>query len=159
MESGFANAFTVVFARTETVCRDKQSILQSLKSPMVNVWKWWSDGSDTIDLQMEMKIMKIKMKMVNVMWVQIKTEMLNGEAKCGGSVICESSLIFLSSRFSNSILNSVRGLSTTFTLSVFALTVAFASIENVIRLCSFFASTSLLSLLLSLFEFMLLYLL
>ncbi len=153
MDSGFANAFTAVFAWTEAVCLDKQSILQLLKSPTVNVWKWWSEGSDTNDLKIEMEILKVKMKMVNVTQMRIETEMLNGVANCRGSVAGTYDPVFLSSCFPISILDSVWVFLMAFTSSAFAFTFSFTS------LCSFFTSTSLLSLLLSLFEFMLLYLL
>ncbi len=106
-----------------------------------------------------MKILKIKIKMVNVTRMQIKTEMLNGVAKCRGSVTGTSDPVFLSSCFPISILNSVWVFLMAFTSSAFAVTFAFASVENVTSLFSFFTSTSLLLLLLSLFEFMLLYLL
>jgi len=157
MESGFANAFTAVLAVTEAVCRDKQSILQSLRSPMVNVWKRWSDGSDTNDLKIEMKILKVKMKMGNVMRVQIKTKMLNGVAKCRGSVAGESDPIFLSSCFSVSILNPVEVFAMVFTSSAFAVTSAFVFVNNVTSLFSFLTCMSVLSLLISLFEFSLSY--
>ncbi len=65
MESEFASAFTKVSAWTEAVCRDKQNILHSLRSPTVNVLKWWSKGSDTTELEIEMKFLKIEM--VNIM--------------------------------------------------------------------------------------------
>ncbi len=153
MKSGFANAFTAVLAGTEAVCRDKQSILQSLRSPMVNVWKRWSDGSFTNDLKIEMKILKAKMKMGNVMRVQIKTKMLNGVAKCRGSVTGESDPIFLSSCFSVSILSPVEVFAMVFTSSAFAVTSAFVFVNNVTSLFSSLTCTSVLSLLISLFEF------
>ncbi len=94
MAKALGESFLSLRKGTEAVCSDKQSILQSLRSPMVNVWKWWSDGSDTNDLKIETEMSKVKMKMVNVMWVLIKTEMLNGVAKCRGSVTGGSDLIF-----------------------------------------------------------------
>ena len=106
-----------------------------------------------------MNILKTKMKMVNVTQMQIKTDMLNGVAKCRGSVTGKSDPVFLSSCFSISILNSVWVFFMAFTSSAFAVTFAFASVENATSLFSFFTFMSLLSLLLSLFEFMLLYLL
>ncbi len=102
-----------------------------------------------------MKLLKIKM--VNVMWMQIKTGMLNVVAKCGGTVTGDSDPIFLSSCFSISILNPVRVFSMAFTSSTFAVTFAFVFVNNVIGFSSFLTFASLFSLLISLFEFSLSY--
>ncbi len=108
-------------------------------------------------------MLKFKMKWVHVTQMQIETEMFQGVVKCRGSVAGTSDPVFLSTCFPISILNSVWVFLMAFTSSAFAFTFAFASVENVTRLCSFFTSTFLLllllSLLLSLFEFVLLYLL
>ncbi len=112
-------------------------------------------GSDTTELKIEMKLFKIKM--VNVVWMQIKTEMLNVVMKCGGSVTGASGPIFLSNCFSISILNPVRVFSMAFTSSTFAVTFAFVFVNNVISFSSFLTFTSLFSLLISLFEFSLSY--
>ncbi len=95
--------------------------------------------------------------MGKVMRVQIKTEMLNGVAKCRGSVTGESDPIPLSSCFSISLLNPVKVFAMVFTSSAFAVTFAFVFVNNVTSLFSFFTFTSLLSLLVSLFEFSLSY--
>ncbi len=95
--------------------------------------------------------------MVNVMWIQIKMEMLNVVAKCGRSVTGDSASIRLSKCFSFSTLNSTRVFSMAFTSSPFAVTFAFAFINNVISFSSFLTSTSLFSLLVSLFEVILSY--
>ncbi len=95
--------------------------------------------------------------MVNVMWMQIKMKMLIVTAKCGGSVTGDSDSIFLSNCFSISLLNPIRVFSMAFTSSTFAVTFAFAFVNNVISFSSFLTSTSLFSLLISLFEFILSY--
>ncbi len=67
----------------------------------------------------------------------------------------DSAFIFLFNCFSVSTLNSLRVFPRA--SSAFAVTVAFAFINNVVSLSSFLTSTSLFSLLMSLFEFVLLY--
>ncbi len=148
MGSGFASAFTKVSAWAEAVCRDKQGILQSLSFPMVNVWKCWSTGSDTNELKIE----KLKIKRVNVRWMQIKMEMPNVVAKGWGSAIGDSALIFLSNRLSFLTLHSLRVFPVAFTWSNFAVTSVLASINSVISLALFWVFMFLILLLVSLFE-------
>ncbi len=150
MESEFASVFTKVSAWTEAICRDKQSILQSLRSPTVNVWKWWSQGSDTTELEIEMKFLKIKM--VNIMEMWIKTGMLNMVVKCGGSVIVGSDPIFLFNCFSISILNPVGVFSMAFTSFTFAVLLALIFV-NASSGLTFTSFTSLFSVLFSLLKF------
>jgi hypothetical protein len=86
--------------------------------------------------------------MVNVTQMRIKTGMLNGVAKCRGSVTGKPDPVLLSSCSPISILNSVWVFLMAFTSSAFAVTFAFASVENVTSLFLFFTFLSLLSLLL-----------
>jgi hypothetical protein len=146
MESGFASAFTVGFAWAEFVCRDRQGTLQSLRSPMVIVWKWWSDTNG-----LKIKISKIKMKMVNV-----KMAILNVVAKWGESVTGASASILLSTCFSFPTLNSLRVFSMAFTSSAFAVTFVFAVLNRVFSFSLFFLFLSLFSLLMSSSDFILL---
>jgi hypothetical protein len=117
MESGVANAATAVLAWDEAVFCDEQSISQSLRFPKVNVRKGWSKGPNKNGLKIKIRILKIKMKMVNVTQMRIKTVMLNVVAKCRGSVTGKSDPALLSSCLPISILNSVWVFLMAFTLS------------------------------------------
>ncbi len=105
-----------------------------------------------MESKIEMKILKVKIKMVNV-----KMVILNMVAKWGGSVTDSSASIFLSTCFSFSTLNSLRVFSRAFTLSAFAVTLAFAVYNSVFGFLSFFTFMSLFSLLMSFFDSILLY--
>ena len=91
--------------------------------------------------------------MENIMWMQIKLELLNVVAKWGGSEPVEATF----NGFSFSTLDSLRVFSMAFTLSPFAVVFASAFVNRVLSFTLFFTSTSFFSLLMSLFEFILSY--
>ncbi len=88
-----------------------------------------------------MRILKVKIKMVNV-----KMEILDVVAKWGGSVTDASVSILLSTGFSFLTLNSSRIFSRAFTSSVFAVNFAFAVFNSDSSFSSFFTFVSSFSL-------------
>jgi len=149
MELVLASAFTVAFVWAEFVGRDRPGALQSLRSPMVNIWTWWADTNG-----LKMKILEVKVEMVNV-----KMKIVNMVARWGGSVVDASVSIFFFCLFAYffSTLNSLRVFSRAFTLSTLAVIFAFAVFNVVFSFSLFFTSVSLFSLWMSVFGLFLLY--
>ncbi len=93
------------------------------------------------------------MKIENIMWMQIKLEMLNVVAKWGGSEPVDTTF----NCFSFVTLDSLRVFSMAFTLSAFAVVFASVFVNLDISFSLFLTSMSFFSLFMSFFDFILSY--